>query len=357
MTILWINLAIVFICSFIARYYTTPIPVSITLPVVRPSKSLILIALLSVILVAGLRANIGDTYFYKHAFEVSEYNWNEIEGQKNVGFWLLQKFIKSYSSDPQLLLLTIAAITNILIFIGFYKYSRLFELSTYVYITGGMYLVSMNGMRQVFTAAILFAGTKYLMQRNWIKYLLLVLFASSFHESALILVPIYFFVRYKAWSKATIVLLLFAVLIVVGFDQFSSILFSAIEETQYGHYKDFQEGGANIIRVAVNAVPLFIAYLGRDRLREIFPESDYIVNMSLLGFAFMLISSQNWIFARFALYFIPYQILLVSWIVKLFKEREQRLVYFGILVCYFLYYYYESVISLNIIYRSDYFSL
>ena len=40
-----------------------------------------------------------------------------------------------------------------------------------------------------------------------------------------------------------------------------------------------------IIRVAVDAVPLLIAYLGREKLREIFPNSDYIVNMALIGFS------------------------------------------------------------------------
>src|SRR5690606_3034867 len=111
-----------------------------------------------------------------------------------------------------------------------------------------------------------------------------------------------------AWSKATYILLLFSIVIVIGFDQFSTLLFSAIEESQYGHYSNFQEGGANILRVAIDAVPLLIAYLGRDKLRELYPSSDYIVNMAFVGFIFMVISTQNWIFARFSIYFSLYQL-------------------------------------------------
>ena len=68
----------------------------------------------------------------------------------------------------------------------------------------------------------------------------------------------------------------------------------------------------------------------------------------------MIISSQNWIFARFNIYFGLYNVILISWIVTLFKEKNQRLVYYGILISYLIYFYFEQVISLNIIYISDY---
>jgi transmembrane protein EpsG len=356
MTILWINLLMVFIFSYFARYFSTPNFTSV-LPYNRPNIILSIGALLSLMLVSGLRSNIGDTYFYKHAYMVNNFNWDQIGDQDNIGFWLFQKILKNLSEDPQILILSAAIITNVLIICIFYKYSRMFELSTFVYITGGLYIVSMNGIRQVMTAAIIFTATKFLIEGNWVKYILVVLLASTLHESALVLIPIYFIVRYKAWSKATFILLAFSVLIVIGFDKFSSLLFSTIENTQYGHYQDFKEGGANIIRVAVYGAPLFIAYLGRDKLKQIFPESDYIVNMALIGLVFMIISTQNWIFARFSIYFNLYQLILISWIVKLFREKEQRFVYYGIIIFYFLFYYYENVISLNIIYKSDYFNL
>ena len=182
---------------------------------------------------------------------------------------------------------------------------------------------------------------------------MIVLFASTFHQSALILLPIYFFVRSKAWTKTTFAWLFLSVLIVLSFGQFSSILFSALEDTQYSDYSEFNEGGANLIRVAVSAAPLLIAYLGKERLREIFPKSDYIVNMALLGLVFMIISTQQWIFARVSIYFNLYQLILISWIIKLFSEKDRKLLYYLILLLFFIFYFYENVISLNILYESD----
>ncbi|EOO20212.1 MULTISPECIES: EpsG family protein [Bacillus cereus group] len=351
MTILWMNLFIVFILAFFARY--SAIPVTIGFVMLKPSRLLILMATTSLVLVSGLRNNIGDTYFYMHAYKVTDFNWENVQDSKNIGFSILQMILQMYTSDPQVLIFVTALITNILIVAVLYKYSRMIDLSLYVYIASGMYLVSMNGVRQYLTAAIIFAATKYILDGNWKKYFLIVLFASTFHQSALVLIPIYFVVRRKAWSTITFILLFLAVLIVIGFNQFAEIFFATIGDTQYGHYKDFQEGGANVLRVAVDATPLILAFIGRHKLRELFPQSDYIVNMSLLGLVFMIISTQNWIFARFSIYFGLYQLILISWVVKLFTDKDQKFIYYAVLVCYFIYFVYEHVITLRIIYKSN----
>lgn len=355
MEILWINLSLVYIFSFFSRYFASYAPIENQTIAVKPNKILTIVVLLSLAIISGLRSNIGDTYFYMHSYDITNFTWELIKNQKDIGFGLLQMVLKTYSSDPQILIFTTAVITNVLIIMVLYKYSRVFELSTYVYITGGLFLVTMNGIRQCLAAAIIFMATKYLIEGNWKKYILVILLASTFHESALILIPIYFLVQYKAWSKATLLLLMISILIVVGFNQFESLLFSAIQDTQYSEYQNFSEGGANILRVIVYSIPLIIAFFGREKLREMNPKSDYFVNMSIIGLVFMIISTQNWIFARFSIYFELYQLILISWVVKVFRQRDQRFIYFGIIVCYFLYYFYEDIISLKIIYSSNYF--
>ncbi|WP_096435068.1 EpsG family protein [Alteribacter populi] len=357
MAILWVNLALVFSFSFMSRYCaTTGISTTATMPVlIRPNKYFVFFALLTLVLVSGLRNTIGDTYYYIHAYEVNDHSWSSILGEKDIGFGILQMILKSFSSDPQTLLLVTALITNVLIVLVLYRYSRLFELSLYVYITSGLFLVSMNGIRQFLAAAIIFAATKYILDGSWKKFIFVVLIASSFHQSALILIPIYFIVRRKAWTKTTFGLLLAAILIVIGYNQFSEFLFSAISESQYGHYQGFSEGGANMLRILVNAAPLALAYFGREKLRESFTNGDYIVNLCILNLVFMVIASQNWIFARFTIYFGLYQLILIAWVVKLFCKKDQKLVYYAIVVCYFIYFYYEHVISLNIHYRSNFF--
>lgn len=353
MAVLWMTLAVVYIFSFFSRYYAVPAPISVTY--IKPNKLMVIAVIVSLVLVSGLRNNIGDTFFYMHIYEINDFNWDFVLSQKDIGFGILQMLLKQLSDDPQILLFITAFITNVLIVLILYKYSRLPELSLYVYITSGMYIVSMNGIRQYLAAAILFTATKYLLEGDWKKYSLIVLFASTFHQSVLILIPIYFIVRRKAWTGTTFIMLLLAILFTLGFNQFSQVLFSAIEDSHYSEYQNSTEGGANIIRVAVDAVPLILAYLGREKLRMLFPKSDYIVNMSLLSVVFMIIATQNWVFARFGIYFGLYQLILISWIIKLFTDRTQKFIYYAILVCYFVYFYYEHVVTLGIRYNSDFF--
>lgn len=354
MTVFWINLAVVYIFSSLARYFAKPIIIDSIFVQSKPNKFLVFFTMITLVLVSGLRNNIGDTFFYMHSYKNTTFNWEQIKEGKDIGFNIFQMILQQFSRDPQILLLVTALITNALIVFVLYKYTKIFELSLYVYITGGMYLTSMNGIRQYLAAAVIFAATKYIFEGNWKKYILIVLLASTIHQTALILIPIYFIVRRKAWSWQTYVTLFGAVLIVIGFNQFMEILFSALGDSQYGEYKNFSEGGANILRVAIYAPPIMIAYFGREKLREIFPKSDYIVNMSILSLVFMIISSQNWIFARFSIYFGLYQLILISWIIKLFSDKDQKLIYYVILVFYFIFYFYENVVSMGIIYESKF---
>ena len=337
MTVLYVNLLLVTMFALMARFYSVElINGSLT---IKPNKLFTLLALITLVCVSGLRSNIGDTFFYMHAYKINRVDWAYIFDNKDIGFGIMQMLLQQITMDPQLLIFVISFITNCLIVMVLYKYCRLIELGLYVFITSGLFLTSMNGLRQFLAAAVLFAGTKYLIEGNGKKYGCVVLLASSIHMSAIIMVPIYFIVRSKAWSKTTFLLLFSSIILVLGFNQFQEFLFSALESTQYGHYQDFSEGGASILRVLVTSVPILLAFMGRERLKEIFPEGDAIINMSILGVVFMLVSTQNWIFARFYYYFGLYQLILIPWVVQSFRERDRKLLYLCIVIFYSIFFY------------------
>ncbi|GKU75842.1 EpsG family protein [Paenibacillus sp. L3-i20] len=352
MIILWVSLVAVTFFGLMSRYFSVPIGIG-ALPI-QPNKLAAGLAAVTLVLVSGLRNNIGDTYFYMHGYEVDKMTWELVFERKEIGFSILQMILQKITSDPQILLVTTAVVTNILIVSVLYKYSRMLEISLFVYITSGAFIVSMNGLRQFLAAAIVFAGTKFLLEGRWKPYMLLVLFASLFHQTALIMVPIYFVARYKAWTRATMIYLSIAIMIVLGYNYFSDLLFAAIADTNYGYYQNFQEGGSNFIRVLVSITPLVIAYIGRERLRELFPNSDIFVNLSILSAILMIISTQNWIFARLTIYFNLYQLVLIGWVIKLFREKDQRLVYLVMVSLFVFYFFYENVIILDIKYESNY---
>lgn len=260
MAIIWLNLVVVYLASYFSRHIAKPVPTGYGQLWMKPNQWLTAIVMVTFALIAGLRNNIGDTVFYIHSYRISNFTWAEVMAEKDIGFGILQMILKSITDNPQPLIFITALVTNVLIVYVLYKYSKLFELSVYIYITSGLYIVSMNGIRQFLASAIVFAATKYLFEGNWKKYFLVVVFASFFHGSALILIPIYYIVRRKAWTSSTIVLLAGSVILIVGYSVISNAIFSAIADTHYSEYQNFQEGGANIIRVAISAVPLVFAF-------------------------------------------------------------------------------------------------
>ena len=309
MAILLLNLFLVFLLMTFVRINATSYQIADTSITFQPNKLFLYVAIFMLVLVSGLRANIGDTFYYMHAYNIQDFTWEYIFSEKDFGFGILQMLLKNYiSEDPQILIFTTALLTNVFIVLPLFKYSKMVELSLYVYITGGLFLVTMNAIRQTLAAAIAFAATKYLIEGDWKKYFAVILIASTFHQTALLLIPVYFIVQLPAWSKMTVFLIGGAVAVVFGFDLFTSALFYVIENTQYANYENFQEGGANVLRVLVESAPLLIAYFGRHRLKELMPNSDIFVNMTIIGFLFLIISTQNWIFARFAIYFTPFQL-------------------------------------------------
>jgi transmembrane protein EpsG len=355
MGVLWLNLGIVYVLSFFSRYFARP--VLGVLPYVKPSKIFVLIVTSVLVAISGLRNTIGDTYFYMHSYDIFNDKLNQIGFKSDFGFNYYQYILRQISNDPQILIFTSALITNVLIIIVLYKYSRMFEISLYVYITSGLFMVSMNGLRQFLAASIIFAATKFIFEGNFIKFLLVVLFAATIHSTALVLIPTYFVVRRKAWTKMTLFVLLLGVLMAIAFDQFSSVMFSALSDTKYSVYSDVAAHGASLMRAIVAAIPLTIAFIGKDKLRELWPKSDYIVNLALLDLVFEILSTKNWIFNRLEIYFGLYQIILISWIIPLFVKKQRKVVYFLILGCYLYFFYYEEVVKLGLYYRSDFIHL
>ena len=313
------------------------------------------LAALVFIIISGLRRGIGDTGMYMHSYRLMVQDPSSADFSRDAGFTALSFILSQISSNPQTLIFVVALITNGLNIAMFYKYKSYLELQLYLYMASGYFTVTMNGIRQCLAAALVFVCNKFIVNGDFKKYLIFVLLISLFHGSALIMIPIYFIVRQKAWSKNVVKLIFLACIGVIFYDSFSEVLFKALQNTQYGHYSEFQEGGSSIIRTIVNAVPVILAYIKRDELKEKWPESNIFVNMSLINVIFVAFGMMNWIFNRFSLYFQLYNFILLPFIIKnCFKGKERRLIYIGFLICYFIFFYKEQVIQLSMDYQSDY---
>lgn len=296
--------------------------------------------------VSGTRTGIGDTYFYKHSYELLVQNPVLPPDGRDIGFVIFELILISISSDPQILVFATSLITQGLNVMSLYKYHNYFELQLFMYITSGYWLTTMNGIRQALAASILFIATPLIIKGKFKWYFLLVIFLSIFHESALIMIPIYFFVREEPWSKRMMKLIGILIVGLVLYDVLEPIMFKALENTQYGNYSSFDEGGSSFIRTFIGILPVIGAYIFKDKIKEEWPEGQIIVNMCLVNGIILCFSLYNWIFARLTYYFQPYAFILLPYLIMKWPNiKQKRLLYYGFLVCYFMFMYFEQVMQ------------
>ncbi len=336
-----INLGIVYMWSWLAKIYGKK---DLIEPInSKPNSILVLVPLISLVFISGFRYMVGTDYWtYTDIYYLTGLSDNvkDLMDSPDVGFLIMTWLLNKITDDPQIMFFVTALITNAFVVRALYNYARPFELGMFLYICTFNYYASFNGVRQYMVAAIIFWAVQYLIEGNWKKYFSIVIIAATFHSSAIIMIPVYFLARRKAWTGLTVVIIFSFVGIALLYNKFLSIFIIFLQNTPYGHYEEWltnNSNGMNIIKIFVLLLPLLIAYLYRNQLRKLWPESDYIVNLCIIGFLFGLLATRDVIFARFNIYFGLYQLLLIPYFTKIFDKKINTFVYFAILICYFLY--------------------
>ncbi|WP_180002636.1 MULTISPECIES: EpsG family protein [Acinetobacter] len=150
------------------------------------------------ILFAAVRSEeVGaDTKNYTLNFNIYSsidyYNFNDgIEW----GYKLIEYFILYFTKNYFWLFFTFSCIIVLSYLYVLRKYSLNYSISIFTFICFGYYTFFFNGLRQGVAMAIASLSLIFLVNKEILKYLILILIASLFHKSALILIPFYFLVH------------------------------------------------------------------------------------------------------------------------------------------------------------------
>ena len=312
----------------------------------------------------ALRRTVGDTFYYMHSFELmGEDNPVTIELFFGSMFSFFQNIIRNLTDDPQWLIAFAAVFSIPVPFIILYRYCPRFEMAIFMFVAFSYLGGAMNGMRQYMAASIVLLATKYLFSEkktDFIKYAVIILLAYCMHNSAMIMIPLYFVVRRRAWQVSSYLLIFGSVVGVVIFDAILPSFLSAVEQTSFSEYAENgwftsgQEGGSSLIRALFIAYPLVVAYLNRDRLKMLGRKGDILVNIMFIDVAIYIIAMYNWIFARLAIYLAIYFMIFTIWVINYAVRPKDRSLYvFVTVLVYFLYSRLDSFMISA--YISDYF--
>ena len=200
MLVYYINLALILVLAY---------PLCIYKP--APWKKLVYLSIefLYLWFLATFRSGIGfDFQSYINIFADVKAAANPLDLMSaglEPGFLLLNKLMSFFVSSSTVMYGIYAFLTLAPIFWFLYKYCRDAWFSAWLYATLTFFYTTMNFIRQGLACSVVVLSYKFLKEKKPIPYIIIILLAASFHKTALIMIPLYFFVHYKlTWKRGAI---------------------------------------------------------------------------------------------------------------------------------------------------------
>lgn len=351
----WYLFVILFVVYLFARetkqYYL--VPVAGTKEIRYRWLPVLVIAAVLTYVAATRPGAIGDTYAYMSGYRRTSGNLADIpaaffDDGKDRGFTVFNIIIKHFIGYRVELYFGIIAGFCLLCVLGAYrKHSSSFFMTVFLFLASGEYVQwTHNGIRQFIAVAMIFAATDLLLQKRYIHYYAVVLFASLFHASALIMIPMSIVVQGKPWNAKTVLFILAVLISVTSVDTLTGAITSLMENTQYANEVNQFLGtsGTNVLRVLVFCIPPVMSLIFRRWCPEGDPLYDLSVNMSIASMGTYIVSmfTSGIFIGRMPVYFSLYNyMLLPSIIQRTFEKRSAKLVWLMVMGCYMVYYYYQ----------------
>lgn len=313
---------------------------------------------------AGARNDYGDTYSYIRHFSRAPTYLEDLpvylaNNTKDQGFTILMALcklmgVRTYSG----FFMIIASVQILCMVYTFRRYSSDMWICFFLFVASTDYLSWMfNGIRQFLAATLIFAGFDLMVKKRHLSFCLVVLLASRFHGSAILMIPLAFIMHGPAFNRKTILMILGVALVIPFIDSFMPFLNELLAETQYSDITTDEiwtvDDGTNIIRVLVYSVPALLAIFGRRYVvRANDPVMNLCVNGALITMVIYLVSSvtSGIYIGRLPIYTTLHGYMALPWLIdQIFEKQSARLIKLMMVACYIAFYYYQMGVMWNML--------
>lgn len=288
---------------------------------------LIFLGISSILLIAisTLRYSIGFDYFsYDSLFKkISMLNFKEITTQYKNLFLIyayMNKLVSLMGGNYISFLLIVNTIITTIIMWFIYNYSKMAWISIFIYITFQFFAHSMNLFRQSIAATLFLIAYPLILKRKFILYTILILFISSIHMSALILIPLYFLINIRFNYKSMIMITFIAFLIYIFDEQIFNIIINHIHPN-FARYKDlFYWQGNSVKYIILPSLYFLCTLLFKAKLNQ--NQSNILINTSFYTFIIYIYITKHFIIERFSIYVFLFSIILIPEIINSFESNK-----------------------------------
>ena len=277
------------------------------------------ISILFAISLGCLRSNLVGTdtpgYVRDMPITVSQSVSNIFEYERDPIFWVFIKFLFLFSDSYTLYFSVLAIVFWLFSALVIKKYAQEIFLGLLIFITFRFSDFYLNAMRQGFSIAIIMYSIKFIFDKKPINFVITVLIASLFHNSALFFMFAYL-LQYVNLQKMRLLLFVLFVFVFLTKGWLYNYVFKSLvaENGQYGLYANI-ESDHGILYLILYTVTFLICsfFMKKFENNRTF---NILFNLVYIGLLLQVITLKNVGFARIAVYYTQYFVLIVPMVYK-----------------------------------------
>ena len=263
-----------------------------------------ILAGLSFFVVSAIRYDVGTDYFYTYAPHY--YNIGQgLETPKiELGYIIIVRICLLFTKDYALLFAVTSAIIIGLTFYTIYKESPYPALSVAIYFLMGFFFHSMNIMREYLAISILLFSYKFLVDKQYLKFIICGIIAFFLHSSSLIFIIAFLLCDREVFDlKRTIILSI--VLLIFGKYIWHYVVELIVNHTRFAVYigSKFDKSKLRIFDIIINSILYLIIYYLYKNTKNVGRKEKFFVNMQACSLFFMILASAMYLLFRLSFYF------------------------------------------------------
>src|SRR5699024_7531939 len=197
---------------------------------------------------------------------------------------------------------------------------------------------SFNVIRQSLAIVLVAFGINYIIQKKFLKYLIVVILATLFHESAIIFICLYFLYGIRLNIKNVLYVIISFIIIFISIDQLINYFVSHSNSLSYLGGSLILDKGSGFLFPLINLfILLFVSYIKLTNNPN--KNFDFYFYIVLIGFLNSLISMQAGILLRLNYYFFFLYVIIIPFSIAQIKNKNDRLLLTYIIVTVTLIYF------------------